>query len=171
MKPDLDHRALRALLDYDLDTGIFTWRERPDNVRFNTRFAGQRAGWVHRHDGNARLYIRIFGYAFEAHRLAHLYMTGSWPALEIDHIDCDGLNNQWRNLREATRSQNERNKRAHRDNKLGIKGVSKFRGKYRAVIHVDGKQRYLGSFDTEENAHAAFSAAMSLHFPQFGRAE
>lgn len=48
---------------------------------------------------------------------------GRWPLLEIDHRDGNGLNNKPTNLREATRAQNVANTPAHRDSKLGIKGV------------------------------------------------
>jgi HNH endonuclease len=103
---------------------------------------------------------------YSAARLAWFYMTGKWPRNEIDHKDCDPLNNRLDNLREATRSENLINWPNFR-NKHGLRGVSmhgrsqKF---YKAYICVNGKRTYLGSFKSAEEAHAAYCvAAARLH--------
>ncbi len=69
---------------------------------------------------------------------------------QIDHKDQNPLNNQRPNLRSATVSQNLHNRGAQKNSTTGVKGVyfDKQRGKYRAQIRVEGKQYYLGLYDT-----------------------
>ena len=40
----------------------------------------------------------------------------------------------------------------HKGNKTGFRGVSDYGNKYKLQIQIDGKQRYLGTFDTIEAA-------------------
>jgi len=88
-------------------------------------------------------------------------MTGEWPVVEIDHRDQNGLNNCWANLRLADKSQNSANRGANRNNRIGLKGVSKQGKRYRATIQVRGHWQQIGVFDTPELAHAAYAAAAS----------
>ena len=50
--------------------------------------------------------ICIMRVKYLAHRLAWLYVTGSWPSQDIDHIDGDPTNNRFANLREVTHQEN-----------------------------------------------------------------
>jgi hypothetical protein len=162
IKPDLTQAVLRALLDYDPTTGLFTWKWRDDvRPQWNGRYAGKEAGYDWTAGPNVTYRsIRIFDWPFLAHRLAFLYVTGEWPPDAVDHMDMDGLNNRWSNLRPATKEQNAANTRATRNNRTGFKGVSPSpNGKYRATIHVDGKQRWLGTYATAEEAHTAYAQA------------
>lgn len=171
---------LRELLHYDPETGIFTWRPRPVRVGFerndrswNTRYSGKPAGSVNkRRGGDSYRYITVDDTSYLAHRLAWLYMTGEWPADEVDHRNLDGLNNRWGNLREATGTQNLGNTRVNSKNTTGFKGVSFLRrtGRYYAQIRIDHKSRHLGYFDTPEEAHAAYVAAAERYFGEFARA-
>jgi hypothetical protein len=111
---------------------------------------------------------------YRAHRLAWLYVYGE--ALgefeEIDHINGDRQDNRIGNLRRATKSQNMANMRGH--SKLGLpKGVSiqaKSR-RFMACIMVGRRKKYLGTFDTATEAHAAYRAAAQEHHGEFARAE
>lgn len=86
------------------------------------------------------------------------------PKIEIDHIDGDGLNNTRANLRQATRSENMCNRSNQRNNTSGWKGVYRRDNKYRAQIEIRQKSRHLGTFDTPEDAAAAYDrAARELH--------
>jgi hypothetical protein len=98
-------------------------------------------------------------------------MTGEWPEDEVDHHDLNKSNNAWDNLREATRSQNSRNTRGHRDSKTGVKGVHLSpSGKYTAAICINRVQIHLGTFDTIEAAAAQYAEAANVAFDDFARA-
>lgn len=166
--PDIAHitaERLREVLDYNPKTGVFTWRHRFDRERrWNSRLAGKSAG--HPCPRLGYVLLKVEGRLCRAHRLAWLYMTGEWPAGEIDHINGDGLDNRFGNLRVANRSQQSRNTRAHRDSYSGLKGAywEKRSARWLAQIKHEGKQHYLGKFDTAEEAHAAYcEAARRLH--------
>lgn len=92
-------------------------------------------------------------------------MTGEMPKNEVDHIDRDHGNNVWRNLRDATRAQNQANTGLYRNNKLKIRGVhTHHTGRYRAMISENGKNRHLGCFGSKEDAARAWQAAAeALH--------
>lgn len=169
--PQLDQSTLKGLLTYSPVTGDFRWKKRKNEKAWNTKYAGKVAGYDWRAGPNV-VYrsIRIFNFPFLGHRLAFLYMTGDWPSL-VDHKDGNGLNNKWDNLRIATRSQNSANAGASKRNKTGFRGVAQERGgKFRANIFLDGRQTYLGAFDTAEEASEAYQAALKQKSGDFARA-
>lgn len=151
---------LKEVLNYDPETGLFTWRV---NIQSRARI-GAIAGC------NSRAYrvIRIDGRSYEAHRLAWLYMTGNFPKVLIDHINMDGMDNRFFNLREADKSSNALNKPAQRNNKLGIKGVCwvKSNKKYLASTRVRGVT-YREHFDTIEEATAAYKKMQEKYHGAF----
>lgn len=150
--PALD--LVSAAMAYDPSTGAITWLHRADVPScINGRYVGKEAGKI---DFYGYRVVRFNKQTYFAHRIAHLFMTGKWPEDQIDHIDGNPLNNSWLNLRQATQSENMRNRAGF--GKSGYKGVcyiSKTR-KWRAQIHIAGKQCYLGSFETAELAGAAY---------------
>lgn len=149
---------LRELLQYDPATGHFRWRVQRNSFGGKTKI-GATAGQLNQ----GRIQIGLDGKRYLAHRLAWLYMTGAWPTLQIDHRDCDPLNNRWANLREATQSQNNANRRPR--GKLGFKGVSRNGNHgYFARIRVNGEEIYLGNFRTAVEAARVYAfAARDLH--------
>lgn len=148
---------LREVLHYDADTGHFTWLVSHPRVR-----SGDSAGCIN-HDGY--ICIRIDGSSYMAHRLAWLYMTGEWPAGDIDHKYGIRNDNRWSELRVADHVKNGQNQRkAQKHNKCGLLGVYARYGRWRATIRVAGKGKHLGCFDTPAEAHAAYLAAKAgLH--------
>ena len=140
---------LKKVLSYDLETGNFTWT---DKASYKC-FIGKKAGSF----SNGYIAIRYKRKVYKAHRLAWGFVYGSWPAGEIDHIDGNPANNKLENLRDVPHSINSQNiKSATTRNKIGLLGVVKRQNKYSAHIHKNGKQIYLGVFDTPELAHAAY---------------
>lgn len=105
-----------------------------------------------------------------AARLAWLYMTGEWPACQVDHKDANEGNDAWSNLRAASHAENMRNKKACKSTYSGFKGVGRNRKKWAARIRVDGTLKHLGTFTNPEEAHAAYAKAAEAHFGQFARA-
>jgi hypothetical protein len=93
-------------------------------------------------------------------------MTGEWPASTVDHIDRDGYNNKWGNLRAATIPEQRQNSKLSRRNTSGHKGVSwsEQRRKWVAGIGHEGQRIPLGRFDALEDALAAYAEAKArLH--------
>jgi hypothetical protein len=83
-----------------------------------------------------------------------------------DHINGNRMDNRRANLRIATRGQNQRNVKIHKDNASGLKGAyfSKTKGKFASRIMVAGVTHSLGYFDTAIEAHEAYcKAAAALH--------
>lgn len=161
---------LRERLDYEPESGKFTWRSKAVNRGidryWNRRFSGQEAGRV-----NQKGYreITIDGRLYPAHRLAWLYIHGEWPTLEVDHIDRQRDNNQIANLRVASRCQNAWNKRIAANNSSGATGVvwhSKL-NKWQAQIEVRGRSIYLGVFGDIEEAREARATAAKQCFGEW----
>lgn len=89
----------------------------------------------------------------------------------VDHIDLDTLNNRRSNLRLCTHAQNVMNKRRYASNKLGVKGVYKRDGKFRAQIQVSGQKIMLGTYETIEQAQEAYRNAATKYHGEFARLE
>lgn len=89
--------------------------------------------------------------------------------LEGDHKDGNGLNNQRRNLRVATRTENHHNRTKYKTNTSGFKGVSAKSNRWMAKINIGGKAKHLGYFDTPELAAAAYAKAAKKHHKEFAR--
>lgn len=151
----LTQQRLQELLEYSAETGEFTNR-----FRSGGRPSGSVAGSA-RKDGYVK--IRIDSRAYYAHRLAWLYVTGSFPVGDIDHLDGDRSNNRFANLRDVSRAENNRNHGMRPDNTSGFPGVSfrKSEQRWQAQIQADGKRQHLGLYATPEEAHAAYSRAAS----------
>lgn len=157
----LDLDRLQEVLDYDPETGVFSWR-----IRIGPRCKlGQPAGCI-KTQGYRR--IAIDGVSYTASHLAWYHFYGEPSDSDLDHKDRNKDNNRISNLRKATFSQNSMNIGRLVTNTSGFKGVSKFsfntRKKWRAQIRQNGKRFYLGAFDTPEEAYAAYCAkAAELH--------
>ena len=72
----------------------------------------------------------------------------------IDHIDENKVNNNFKNLRWATRKDNGYNRGKNINNTTGFKGVTyhKPSNKYRAAININGNNKHLGYYETAEEA-------------------
>lgn len=156
MSPTLTADRLRELVDYDKESGIFTWRLSRRRCRL-----GGIDGYT-REDGY--VFVRIDKRLYRAHRLAWLWSYGEFPALEIDHINRNPADNRLVNLREVDSSQNKQNIAARRDNRSGYKGVFKHSqtGRWVAQIQADGKAKHLGCFATPEEASLAYQRAAAI---------
>jgi len=159
----LTQDRLKELLSYSPDTGLFTWASRPTN----SIKVGDPAGCLDKSTGY--FVIRVDKVLHYAHRLAYLYMTGMLPDGEIDHKDRDRVNNKWVNLRIASSSDNKANSSIRIDNTSGSKGVYKHKknNKWVANAYSNGKTVYLGSYDCQEEASAAYMQYMTDKFGEY----
>lgn len=101
-------------------------------------------------------YKRMFvnGKDYLCHRLAFLIMTGSIPDY-VDHLNGDGTDNRWVNLRSATQAENNLNKKVYSCNSTGFSGVTSRGGKFRARIRRSGVLYNIGTYETIEEAAKA----------------
>lgn len=132
------------------------------------------AEWVGRHNWT----WAIVGYAVRRINKAGKYKTlrmhrallGIFdPNIEVDHINGNKLDNRKANLRVATRQENAKNQAAHSDSLSGISGVDAVRGKWRARIFTNGREKSLGLFATKEEAQAVRMAAAVKYHGEFAR--
>jgi hypothetical protein len=146
----LTQAALRRLLQYDPESGHFTWKVNSGGPKRAGTLAGvnNRIGYR---------VIRINQKLMYAHRLAWVWMTGEEAPVEIDHINGDKSDNRWVNLRASNRKENSLNTfRAWGHNKsTGILGVSRTGNIFRATL----RNKHLGQFDTADKAKAAYEKA------------
>lgn len=157
---------IRKLISYNRRTGEFTWKKRGE-PSFDARFAGEKAGTTHISGrGRKSVAIKIGGKKYYAHILAWALVHGSWPTHEVDHIDHDTFNNRLSNLRHVTNVENKKNLPKSGSNTSGTTGVvwHTTTKRWRAVITVDKKRHYLGSFTRKSDAIQARKQANT----QFG---
>jgi len=160
----LTAEVIQELMDYDPETGVFTWRSRdwwwfPTERSWkwwNTMFAGKPAGCLDTDArGYPRLQITLLGKNYLASRLAFLAVGESLPE-RVGHANRDSLDDRWSNLAPGTHAEDGKNRSMNRRNSSGVCGVSWHRaaGKWRAKVQVGGKYHYLGLFDDLEEAAA-----------------
>jgi hypothetical protein len=150
----MDAATLRENLFYDRTTGDFIRL-----IGSSRAPVGEVAGYVDPSHGYVR--ISVCGKEYYAHRLAWLWVTGSWPESRVDHRNLVRSDNRWDNLRAATHAENCQNTGARAHGTSGRKGVTwhKVAGKWMAQIMAGRKKEYLGLYATREEAGAAYDAA------------
>lgn len=161
----LSQAVLRELLNYNQETGLFTWNRR-DRCWFKSDHEFGR--WNTRYSGKPALTAKIDGYPmgpilkkpYKAHRVAFCISYGFWPEY-VDHINGIRDDNRLCNLQEASKVQNGRNQKKNTKNKSGVTGVYWWKAGsiWRAQIGVHGKRIHLGAFETKAEAIAARKAA------------
>lgn len=160
-KADLSAEYVRTLFDYDPSTGLLRHRKRHGVVAGATAGTIDKAGYVR---------VKINQRVFLAHRIIWLLVTGAWPEGEIDHANGTRSENRWANLRQATKSQNRANTTGPIRGTL--KGAYRYEGdrKWRSQIRANGRNRHLGYFESEVEAHSAYVAAAREAFGEFANA-
>lgn len=166
-KLNIEH--LNECVKYDESSKTYLrWKTRPRN-HFKTEvahkawvsnFANKEAGTPQNQPCGAKYWaISISGLKYRLHRIVYALTNSVDPEeMQIDHIDGNGLNNNKNNLRLATPSDNQHNKKVHRNNKSGKRGVCRDEknNKWRACITYKGKHIGLGRFNTIEEASDAY---------------
>ncbi len=171
-------KELHEILDYDPETGIFTWKHRQLHLfkkskwrkrncnAWNTHYAGTKAGCF---DGRY-IVINVKGKSCLAHRLAYIYVYGDIGDDEIDHINWNGTDNRISQLRRVDRTGNQLNMYPRSDNTSGVVGVGydKSRSLWTAHISGGGKQKNLGRFaDFIDAVKARYAAEIEWGYTKY----
>lgn len=177
MKTELPSpELLRKLLRYDPDTGNLFWRNRDASffetgkqtamhncAAWNGRYANTEAFTSIRNDGYK--HGQIFNKTYKAHRIAWALYHGAWPKECIDHINGNPMDNRIKNLRDVSKSKNQRNAAMSSNNTSGVCGVNwdKRDNKWVARIALGNNRKRLGSFESIQDAAAARKIAEIEH--------
>lgn len=156
----LTQERLKELLHYEPGTGIFINITQRGPVKKGVVAIGKNS------DGYTTIMLNKKGYL--AHRLAWLYTYGEFPKTFLDHINETRDDNRIINLRLATRQENAQNiSKPNINNNSGFLGVSwhKQRKKWIACIHLNGRKKHLGCFNTAEQASEAYLVAKRILHP------
>lgn len=155
----LTFHAVRLLLRYDPQTGVFTWRESRGRVR-----EGQRAGTISRfaHGGKCRM-LMIARHHVPAQRVAWLLMTGKWPRHMVGFKNGDALDCRWSNLINLTQRIKTLRAKAKPSSESGIRGVGflKREKRWRARILRGSKAKPLGYHTSKDDAVKARERAVT----------
>lgn len=103
--------------------------------------------------------------------MMHRVIMWSPDGMVIDHIDGNKLNNQKKNLRVCSPTDNKRNRGMSRRNTSGYKGVywQRANKKWYAAINTDERFLNVGSFENKEDAARAYNAAASKYHGEFAK--
>lgn len=113
---------------------------------------------------------RLINMGSKRHQLfLHAFLLEPMDGLQVDHRDGDGLNCTRANMRLCTPAENTRNRRRPVTNTSGYKGVSwhKLRGKWIAWIGLNGRNKYLGLFESKRSAAQAYNEAALKYYGEF----
>jgi hypothetical protein len=158
-KPMLTQQRLKEKLEYNPETGLFKWIVKPAGNCKDGWFEGSKSS-------NRYLNICVDGTIYLAHRLAWLYVYGSWPSKVIDHKDGNTYNNKLNNIRDVSLYANQHNlQKPPTTNKSGYIGVS-WKSKQKqwiAQISYNGVKKYLGGYSTPEEASTVYQLAKELY--------
>lgn len=167
---------IKSLLDYNPETGIFTWKHRPremfnnDTVFncWNGKWAGKQAGTKHK--SLKRFYLRSkIGVEFVfLHHAAWILTHGKMPDGVIDHENGNSLDNRISNLRDVPQGVNCRNRKMNCNNTSGVNGVSWYKrsGKWVVKACHNWKPVQIGYFENLFDAICArksFDAKHGFH--------
>ena len=99
----LSQDTLRNILEFDPETGVFTWKVN----RGGTAIIGAKAGRIH---PSGYVHIKYQNVEYLAHRLAWIHHHGKIDqSLVIDHINGIRNDNRIQNLRQVTHAKNMQN--------------------------------------------------------------
>ena len=111
----LTQQRLKEVLNYDAESGVFTWAVGRRKAAKNVVAGG--------FSDRGYLTIGIDGVKHRAHRLAWFYVHGVYPD-QIDHLNHVRHDNRMINLRETDSYGNSRNQSKPSHNTSGVVGVS-----------------------------------------------
>lgn len=148
-------QKLKELFYYQ--DGNLVWKiDRSDKVK-----KGKIAGCLRK---NGYISIKHDNKTYLAHRLIFLYHYNYLPKF-IDHINNNPSDNKIENLRECTVTQNMYNRIKYGNHKY--KGVYKVYNKFKVQIMDNGNLKYLGLYNTEDEAALVYNNYAKNIFGEF----
>ena len=148
MTATLTQQRAMQVVAYDAETGELRWLVASSpKARHHVYRPGD---VVSGRQSQGYIALWVDGRKYLAHRVAFLIAHGRWPAGDVDHVNGNKTDNRIENLREATRVQNNGNTKL-------------------AQISIENQCRYLGIFETKEQAGEAYAKAAQEHFGEFAR--
>ena len=155
----LTQDIVKNYLNYNPTTGLLTWKAKVTKYTQIGATAGFIVGSL---PDQGYLMVDLFGKRYPAHRLIWMYLYGSFPDKQIDHINHNRADNRISNLRLASHHTNMKNKTLYITNTSGQTGVEPHGANWKARIGVNGTKVLLGVFKTFDEAVAARKAAEKL---------
>lgn len=175
---------LASLLSYNEESGALYWKRRDRSMFAGAAYSPERscAAWNAKFAGKEAFtalskgyrHGRLAGKGYSAHRVIWLMVYGTEPDF-IDHINGDRADNRLANLRDASRSDNNRNRCISGNNTSGVTGVSwdAHHRKWVGMLKTcSGKKctHYSHSFDEAVAFRKRMEAEHGFH-PNHGRAK
>lgn len=159
-RSDFTVELAREWFAYDPTIGRVIRIKNPER---GPKTAGQLAGAFHKPSGYHQIIFR--GVSVYEQQLVWALCKGYWTPHRLRHLDDDKLNNRVENLTEVTNSKEIYIELQPPVDKTLPGVVPQPNGKYKAKIFRD-KIHYLGTFETQEEAHQAYLRAKNiLHSP------
>lgn len=129
----------------------FVYNEKTGEIFYKARKLGYKTNGV----GRGYFQCMIGDKTYMLHRIAWAVYYNEEPPQIIDHINGDGFDNSISNLRKADRRINGQNRKSHRSGRL-VGARKQKNGTWTSGITINKKAKYLGTFETELEAHQAY---------------
>jgi hypothetical protein len=159
----ITQNRLKEVLDYNPITGIFIRK-----IRINKVKAGSIAGTK---TAQGYLSVSIDGRPYLLHRLVILFMTGSFPEKQVDHINGIRTDNRWMNIRNVSVQENSFNRVPNKNRELQVKNVywiPKLK-RYRVKMKINKITTHFGYYDDLELAELVAKEAQQKYHGVYAR--
>lgn len=158
MKSDVDF-----YFRYEKEQGKLFWKNH--STPQGRCWIGKEAGSLKESRNKLYRRVKLNGKNIYVHMIIFFIETGVWDnTIHIDHIDGNSLNNHITNLRATTLRQNHQNRDRHiLGDKLVGTHLRKDTGRWSAKVYIKGKEKHLGCYDTEEEAHRVYCKELDTH--------